>query len=56
MLRPLLQVSIKLDKAQQTVEVNERDYRNYVNVLKETTVCVPQLRAGRVPVLTSRPL
>ncbi|GJN90429.1 hypothetical protein Rhopal_003440-T1 [Rhodotorula paludigena] len=36
--RELDKVSIKLDKAQQTVEVNERDYRNYVNVLKETTV------------------
>ncbi|BGO95547.1 formin-binding protein [Rhodotorula toruloides] len=30
--------TLKLDKAQQTVVVNERDYRNYVNVLKETTV------------------
>ncbi|SCZ87940.1 BZ3500_MvSof-1268-A1-R1_Chr2-3g05408 [Microbotryum saponariae] len=27
----------KLDKAQQTVQVNERDYRNYVGVLKDTT-------------------
>ncbi|SCV74839.1 BQ2448_7868 [Microbotryum intermedium] len=31
------QAQIKLDKAQQTVQVNERDYRNYVGVLKDTT-------------------
>lgn len=35
------QASLKLDKVQQTVAVNERDYRNYVGVLKETTVFVP---------------
>ncbi|GAA5833052.1 hypothetical protein JCM11251_006496 [Rhodosporidiobolus azoricus] len=32
------QATLKLDKVQQTVAVNERDYRNYVAVLKETTV------------------
>ncbi|GAA5878258.1 hypothetical protein JCM3774_001133 [Rhodotorula dairenensis] len=36
--RDLDKATLKLDKAQQTVMVNERDYRNYVNVLKETTV------------------
>ncbi|BGP25996.1 formin-binding protein [Rhodotorula toruloides] len=36
--RDLDKATLKLDKAQQTVVVNERDYRNYVNVLKETTV------------------
>ncbi|GAA5990121.1 hypothetical protein JCM10908_005831 [Rhodotorula pacifica] len=36
--RDLDKATIKLDKAQQTVMVNERDYRNYVTVLKETTV------------------
>ncbi|GAA6019994.1 hypothetical protein JCM10207_006752 [Rhodosporidiobolus poonsookiae] len=36
--KELDKVSLKLDKVQQTVAVNERDYRNYVNVLKETTV------------------
>ncbi|GAA6054707.1 hypothetical protein JCM3770_000041 [Rhodotorula araucariae] len=36
--RELDKVSIKLDKVQQSVEVNERDYREYAGVLKRTTV------------------
>ncbi|GAA6035599.1 hypothetical protein JCM8097_004922 [Rhodosporidiobolus ruineniae] len=36
--RELDKATLKLDKAQQTVVVNERDYRNYVGVLKETTI------------------
>ncbi|BGP49763.1 formin-binding protein [Rhodotorula kratochvilovae] len=36
--KELDKVSIKLDKVQQSVEVNERDYRNYTTVLKQTTV------------------
>ncbi|BGP56630.1 hypothetical protein JCM8202_000184 [Rhodotorula sphaerocarpa] len=36
--KDLDKATLKLDKAQQTVMVNERDYRNYVTVLKETTV------------------
>ncbi|GAA5894310.1 hypothetical protein JCM6882_007627 [Rhodosporidiobolus microsporus] len=36
--RELDKATLKLDKVQQTVAVNERDYRNYVAVLKETTV------------------
>ncbi|KAK4050223.1 formin-binding protein [Microbotryomycetes sp. JL201] len=35
--RELDKATMKLDKVQQTVLVNERDYKNYVNVLKETT-------------------
>ncbi|KDE06347.1 hypothetical protein MVLG_03257 [Microbotryum lychnidis-dioicae p1A1 Lamole] len=35
--RGLDKAQTKLDKAQQTVQVNERDYRNYVGVLKDTT-------------------
>ncbi|GAA5941533.1 hypothetical protein JCM3775_005103 [Rhodotorula graminis] len=35
--KELDKVSIKLDKVQQSVEVNERDYKNYANVLKQTT-------------------
>ncbi|KAM0786278.1 hypothetical protein ACM66B_001758 [Microbotryomycetes sp. NB124-2] len=35
--RDLDKATMKLDKVQQTVLVNERDYKNYVNVLKETT-------------------
>lgn len=34
------QVQMKLDKVQQSVAVNEREYRNYVGVLKDTTVYV----------------
>ncbi|KAK4049915.1 formin-binding protein [Microbotryomycetes sp. JL221] len=35
--RDLDKATMKLDKVQQTVVVNERDYKNYVGVLKETT-------------------
>ncbi|GAA5893857.1 hypothetical protein JCM5296_004620 [Sporobolomyces johnsonii] len=35
--RELDKATLKMDKVQQTVVVNERDYRNYVAVLKETT-------------------
>ncbi|KAK4704925.1 hypothetical protein P7C70_g1290, partial [Phenoliferia sp. Uapishka_3] len=35
--RELDKVTMKMDKIQQTVLVNERDYRNYVTVLQETT-------------------
>ncbi|GAA5823204.1 hypothetical protein JCM10212_003910 [Sporobolomyces blumeae] len=36
--RELDKATLKMDKVQQTVIVNERDYRNFVGVLKETTV------------------
>ncbi|GAA5852166.1 hypothetical protein JCM8547_006687 [Rhodosporidiobolus lusitaniae] len=36
--RELDKATLKLDKVQQTVAVNERDYRQYASVLKETTV------------------
>ncbi|GAA5827007.1 hypothetical protein JCM5353_008883 [Sporobolomyces roseus] len=36
--RDLDKATLKMDKVQQTVVVNERDYKNFVNVLKETTV------------------
>ncbi|KAM0750358.1 hypothetical protein T439DRAFT_326327 [Meredithblackwellia eburnea MCA 4105] len=35
--RELDKVTMKMEKIQQTIIVNERDYRNYVGVLKETT-------------------
>ncbi|GAA5888073.1 hypothetical protein JCM16303_001493 [Sporobolomyces ruberrimus] len=36
--RELDKATLKMDKVQQTVVVNERDYKNFVGVLKETTV------------------
>ncbi|GAA5933744.1 uncharacterized protein JCM15063_001401 [Sporobolomyces koalae] len=36
--RELDKATLKMDKVQQTVVVNERDYRNFVAVLKETTM------------------
>ncbi|GAA5954570.1 hypothetical protein JCM3765_003814 [Sporobolomyces pararoseus] len=36
--RELDKATLKMDKVQQTVVVNERDYQNFVGVLKETTV------------------
>lgn len=36
-LRTTRQATMKLDKAQQTVLVNERDYKHYTSVLKEMT-------------------
>jgi len=35
--RDLDKVTAKLDKAQATIQLNEKEYRAYVNALKETT-------------------